>query len=561
MNTIDTAPQPEPATRETEAPGDQRADLISSVASQDKRHGRGETVKDGPQFGNRTDSMKEAPSASAEPDHAVRPVEAPAQGYPAGGFAPEEKSGPALAKSVGAAAMTIDAEFVAVLDSRMAKADLKELGWRDRQDLDDIMSDLERLSAVSWKQAASLWDKYRPDDPDKPIFIDGDDKDPLPQPAPGSPVGGRNAPRTQRPEAHGSRSPSKGDDLEANVAIPPSLAKRYLIAENKFYFRDDPNLLAFEDKGKRLATEHNDPMVARSMVELAHAKNWGSIKVKGTDEFKREVWLSASFRGIEVEGYQPREIDIARLAELRGELRPKQQNSIERGQNREKPDPRLPRSTSPAPESYAIPSANAEDRDDTFRNLSKQQRVAVDTLRAILTQRGDSATAIEMAANLASERFQQQRVYVGRLLAHGRAPYENTPDEKMNYFVTLKTINGERTIWGVDLERGVNAGGIQTGDDIALIYRGKKRVKVLANERDDAGKSTGKQISAEVNRNTWEVGKLDKMRDEARTRAETAAQHSDRNQPIVPVYDVPATRRNKAVEPRHTRDPDQSLLR
>lgn len=561
MNTIDTAAQPEPAARETEARGDQPADLISSAASQDKRQGRGETVKDGPQFDNRTDSMKEAPSASAESDRAVRPVEEPAQSYPAGGFAPQEKSGPALAKSVGAAGMRIDAEFVSELDSQMAKADLKELGWRDRQDLDDIMGDLERLSAVSWKQAAGLWDKYRPDDPDKPIFIDGDDKDPQPQPAPASQVGGRNAAQTQAPEVHGSGTPRNGDDLQAEVAIPTSLAKRYLIAENKFYFRDDPNLLAFEDKGKRLATEHNDPMVARSMVELAHAKNWGSIKVKGTDEFKREVWLSASFRGIQVEGYQPREIDIARLAELRGELRPKQQNSIERGQDREKAEPRLPSSTSPARESYTIPSATAEDRDDTYRNLSKQQRVAVDTLRAILTQRGDSARAIEMATELASERFQQQRVYVGRLLAHGRAPYENKPDEKMNYFVTLRTINGERTIWGVDLERGVNAGGIQTGDDLALVYRGKKRVKVLANERDDAGKLTGKQINTEVNRNTWEVGKLDKMRDEARTRAETAAQHSDRNQPIVPVYDVPAPRRNKAIEPRPAREPDQSLLR
>ncbi|MDB5935900.1 MAG: putative traO protein [Massilia sp.] len=356
-------------------------------------------------------------------------------------------------------------------------------------------------------------------------------------------------------------STRSGGDAGPDAAIPDSLTKRYLVAENKFYFRDDPNLVAFEDKGKRLATDHNDPLVARSMVELAQAKKWGSIKVGGTEEFKREVWLTASLRGIDVQGYDPREVDIARLAELRGELMPKRQNTIERGLDRERPETATPADPKPARPAPSAADRNVEDRDDIYRNLTKQQRIAVDTLRAILTERGDSSKAVEMAVDLASQRFQQQRVYVGRLLAHGRAPYDNQPGEKMNYFVKLKTVSGEQTIWGVDLERGVAAAGIQPGEDLSLVYRGRKRVTVLANERDPAGKLTGKQVEAEVNRNTWAVGKLDRMRDEAKARIFEAAKNSDRHQPVVPVYDVPLPSRSGHVERPKGRSPDKPMVR
>ena len=67
--------------------------------------------------------------------------------------------------------------FVADLDARMAKSELEELGWRNREDLDDVMRDLEILAAKNWQLAADLWDKYRPGEIDKPVFIDGNDID------------------------------------------------------------------------------------------------------------------------------------------------------------------------------------------------------------------------------------------------------------------------------------------------------------------------------------------------------------------------------------------------
>jgi hypothetical protein len=373
---------------------------------------------------------------------------------------------------------------------------------------------------------------------------------------------GPQSPSTNDKEAeHGTtKAAEREEEAEHKVLVPKSLAKRYLIAENKFYFRDDPNLMAFEDKGKRLSTEHNDPQVAQSMVELAHAKNWSSIKVNGSIEFKREVWLAGSLRGLEVQGYAPRAVDKARLAELQSELQDRHQNSIELGTGRERTV--AAPSTAPTAESNRPQGTEKPDAaDDSHRNLTKQQRVAVDTLRTILTERGDFAQAVEMAANVAAERFGHQRVYVGRLLSHGPAPYEHKPDEKNSYFITLKTPYGEQTIWGVDLERAVGAANVKPGEDLALVARGKKKVTVLAHERDAAGELTGRQSETIVDRNSWEVGKLDKMREEAQVRVRAAAEHTARNQPEVRVYDVPSPPQRQVAEADKARGREQAPSR
>ena len=48
------------------------------------------------------------------------------------------------------------------------------------------------------------------------------------------------------------------------------------------------------------------------MVELAQAKGWTKLDLKGTDEFKREAWLEASMRGLDTKGFDVREVDRAK---------------------------------------------------------------------------------------------------------------------------------------------------------------------------------------------------------------------------------------------------------
>ncbi len=58
------------------------------------------------------------------------------------------------------------------------------------------------------------------------------------------------------------------------------------------------------------------------MIELAAHRGWSSMKVKGPEEFRREMWIEGTAQGIDVKGYRPNDKDRAeaeRRAELIGE--------------------------------------------------------------------------------------------------------------------------------------------------------------------------------------------------------------------------------------------------
>jgi len=78
----------------------------------------------------------------------------------------------------------------------------------------------------------------------------------------------------------------------------------------------------------------------------------------------------------------------------------------------------------------------------------------------------------------------------------------------MSYFVKIETGQGERVIWGVDLERamGESVTKPQTGDEIGLRAVRKDAVTVKAAKRDQTGKVIGEQ-DLDALRNRWVVEK------------------------------------------------------
>jgi len=104
--------------------------------------------------------------------------------------------------------------------------------------------------------------------------------------------------------------------------------KQFLVRDDRYYFKDNNQRLAITDRGNKILSPENDARVAVAMAKLAESKGWDSIKVKGTPEFQREVWLEASSRGLKVQGYTPTEADKAAL-EARNESRLK--NYVEQG--------------------------------------------------------------------------------------------------------------------------------------------------------------------------------------------------------------------------------------
>ncbi|MCL4626057.1 hypothetical protein L0Z32_06460 [Burkholderia multivorans] len=229
------------------------------------------------------------------------------------------------------------------------------------------------------------------------------------------------------------------------LATPPdSVSKRFLQAGPRYFLRDGSREIAFEDRGVRMVTAHNRPDIAESMAEMALAKGWTHIRVKGHEDFRRAVWLEAAVRGIGVTGYAPSEHDRASLAEL---MQTRMTNRVEQ-------------MGTPGPQ-VAEPATGKE---------------------------ATTATG-----------------WTGQLIRHGAALYHHDANSARSYFVTLRDAAGtDRTVWGVDLERAMQASGAQPGQTVTLSNLGRQPVTVNEPVRDAAGQVAGEQPKS-VERNVWKV--------------------------------------------------------
>jgi len=159
-------------------------------------------------------------------------------------------------------------------------------------------------------------------------------------PMPGSAKG----PTRQGPvHAEGVAKIDAQADRAAQVArLEAALTDRYVIkrapvtvgdvtiGRTEYRFRGDASRVAFTESTFRLATDTNSPSVARSMVDVAEARNWKALRVSGNEDFKRMVWLEASVRGVKTQGYEPNSAD---LELLKREREARLVNRIEPAQN------------------------------------------------------------------------------------------------------------------------------------------------------------------------------------------------------------------------------------
>ncbi|MYN40352.1 hypothetical protein GTP55_13300 [Duganella sp. FT109W] len=345
------------------------------------------------------------------------------------------------------------------------------------------------------------------------------------------------------PPPSAGTEPSPNPDPPPTFDIPQSLRNRYLIdTDGKYYFRDRDHALAFEDLGTKLRTLHEDADTATSMVELAQAKGWTRLKLRGTEAFKRAAWLAAAERGIATTGYRPTALDKTRLAERlaarereatqranaiepqaaqHGEPAASTEASQKTKANTKTRAPATAKTKTKQQAAVTEPSAAEQQRRKENKALPapeqdtahpRHQR-AVEELKKFLRQRGDSEAAVSMTAALAAEELARHRTHYGRVLEHGPAHYQHNADNDLSYFVTLQTPGGRQTIWGVDLQRAMAGSGADVGDGIVLSQRGSRSVTVNGPKVDSQGKPTGKRVAIDANRHDWEVISLDNARD------------------------------------------------
>ncbi|WP_066334626.1 LPD7 domain-containing protein [Azohydromonas lata] len=93
-----------------------------------------------------------------------------------------------------------------------------------------------------------------------------------------------------------------------------SLAERFTINAGEYRYRHDQAHVAFVDRDTAVTTHRNEPEIARAMVDLAEAKGWKGLHLKGTEAFRAAAWMEASLRGLKSHGYEPTRADRERLA-------------------------------------------------------------------------------------------------------------------------------------------------------------------------------------------------------------------------------------------------------
>ncbi len=72
----------------------------------------------------------------------------------------------------------------------------------------------------------------------------------------------------------------------------------------------------------RIRTKHDDRQTVTAVLDLAQARGWDTLRLRGSEDFRREAWVQAGVRGIATEGYKPTETDRQELTRRQAALKP-----------------------------------------------------------------------------------------------------------------------------------------------------------------------------------------------------------------------------------------------
>lgn len=242
----------------------------------------------------------------------------------------------------------------------------------------------------------------------------------------------------------------------AESAFPDRIRRKYYVVasgsekdgsdrEARLYADERKEYLAFKATDDRLVTRIAAAEVIRDMVSVAHHRQWEALHVRGSVEFRREAWLEASARGIEVQGYQPNGLDRQALADRR----------------------------------VASDRAHARTNDAKARSASDR--------------------------SVQADRLDYEKGVSGRLMEVGFGPYRNRADAEPSTYVAIELDDGRRhQVWGVGVVTDVADSGARPGDRISLRRDGVEPV-IRAIKSIDAATGLAGIERRQMWRNTWSV--------------------------------------------------------
>ena len=100
----------------------------------------------------------------------------------------------------------------------------------------------------------------------------------------------------------------RGDNGAPTQPDPPSVTRNYVVQERdgtRFYYQADDGQLAIRSTDQRIEGMLRDGRTIGTLLDLAAARGWDDVQIKGDREIARETWIEATARGIKAEGYAP----------------------------------------------------------------------------------------------------------------------------------------------------------------------------------------------------------------------------------------------------------------
>lgn len=118
---------------------------------------------------------------------------------------------------------------------------------------------------------------------------------------------------------------------EVRPADPEAIRRRYYTQDNgteRRYFDDyQGKNLAFRAGGDRVSSKREDLNTIRAMLDVAEARGWREVTLKGTAAFRRETWIEAAARGLPAQGHRASDLDQQEAERRRALRQPAQQSA------------------------------------------------------------------------------------------------------------------------------------------------------------------------------------------------------------------------------------------
>ncbi|SFU25623.1 LPD7 domain-containing protein [Paraburkholderia aspalathi] len=270
--------------------------------------------------------------------------------------------------------------------------------------------------------------------------------------------------------------------------VPKSVSNRYVAHEGKFLDRKSETV-HFEDRGRSLSTASEDREVIAHMVEVAKAKNWDELQLKGSEEFRRQAWIAAELAGVPTRGFKPGAQDRAALTAAREAMRI---GAGERSNDEDKARTNEMGAADAAGQKQPAAPEPAKTATTGRENAAPGGRA-----NAALPSAAAPASPVQGTPTPAS-------VTAGVLVAHGPAPFNHDDKQNASYYATVRTEDGERIVWGLDLERAIGESGVQPGQRIELEKGGSKTVTAQQRQFDEKGTELAPK-TVTSRRNEWLV--------------------------------------------------------